>query len=199
MPEHSSYSDPAVRTAIQAVTNPNAPFSESGLPQHDTSGVAVGFREGVAAERARQAAYNDDPAVTGLPVTGRGSPDVRTCERPGDQEHDHTMCQDVVAEQTWQDGKDLPPCQIRPGRGDEPHYPQTETHTWGAFAGMAIELGGYSDVELVDPYSGSRFWCPVPTQVWDKGMIEAYKYALDQAVTANWPEHAGPIQVPPPA
>lgn len=43
---------------------------------------------------------------------------------------------------------------------DGPHYPETEAHdyTWGAFAGAAIELGGYGDLILVDPYSGRRLW-----------------------------------------
>jgi len=37
-------------------------------------------------------------------------------------------------------------------------YRGTTTHTWGMFAGLAIELGGYGDVELVDPYTGRTFW-----------------------------------------
>ena len=39
---------------------------------------------------------------------------------------------------------------------DGPGYPSS--HTWGEFAGMAIELGGYSDVTAIDPYTGRRFW-----------------------------------------
>jgi hypothetical protein len=39
-----------------------------------------------------------------------------------------------------------------------PHYPDNGTHTWGEFAGMAIELGGYGDMTMVDPYSGQRLW-----------------------------------------
>lgn len=77
---------------------------------------------------------------------------------------------------------------ITPGRDDELHYPKTGTHTWGAFAGLAIELGGYGDVELVDPYSGSRFWCPVPDQTWAEGTFAAFQYAIGQAAAANWPE-----------
>ncbi len=37
-------------------------------------------------------------------------------------------------------------------------YPKTDSYTWGAFAGLAIELGGYNDLEAVDPYTGRRFW-----------------------------------------
>ncbi len=38
-------------------------------------------------------------------------------------------------------------------------YPKTDSYTWGEFAGLAIEMGGYSDLSLVDPYTGRRFWC----------------------------------------
>ena len=37
-------------------------------------------------------------------------------------------------------------------------YPKDDTHTWGEFAGLAIEIGGYSDITAVDPYTGRRFW-----------------------------------------
>lgn len=88
-PDESAAGRPSVTGRLthhqppQPQNAPNAPF---GLPQRDTTGVAVGFREGVAAERIRQA-------------TAKDVPDVRTCERPGDTEHDHEMCNDVVAEQ----------------------------------------------------------------------------------------------------
>lgn len=49
---------------------------------------------------------------------------------------------------------------ITPGDPGEPHYPQATAHTWGAFAGLAIELGGYGDLEVVDPYNGDRLWIP---------------------------------------
>lgn len=35
-------------------------------------------------------------------------------------------------------------------------YP--DSHTWQEFAGFAIELGGYSDITAIDPYTGRRFW-----------------------------------------
>lgn len=37
-------------------------------------------------------------------------------------------------------------------------WPQSDTHTWGMFAGLAVELGGYCDVELIDPGTGRTFW-----------------------------------------
>lgn len=42
--------------------------------------------------------------------------------------------------------------------GPEDHRPNHDHHTWGMFAGLAVELGGYGDVELTDPYTGNRFW-----------------------------------------
>lgn len=43
---------------------------------------------------------------------------------------------------------------ITPGNGTG--YPQVEAHTWGEFAGAVFELGGYGDMTLIDPYTGSR-------------------------------------------
>lgn len=47
-------------------------------------------------------------------------------------------------------------------------YPTTDTYRWGAFAGVAIEsggkpiaaveMGGYCDLEMVDPYTLQRLW-----------------------------------------
>lgn len=37
-------------------------------------------------------------------------------------------------------------------------YPKTDSYTWGEFAGLAIEMGGYSDLSAIDPYTGRRFW-----------------------------------------
>ncbi len=70
------------------------------------------------------------------------------------------------------------------GLPDHVGWPQSETHTWGAFAGLAVELGGYSDIELVDPGTGSRFWFKPgahldptsPTWFWD-ALIEAAQAA----------------------
>jgi len=38
------------------------------------------------------------------------------------------------------------------------HYPGKDTHMWGEFALVAVEMGGYGDATLVDPYTGSRLW-----------------------------------------
>lgn len=40
-----------------------------------------------------------------------------------------------------------------PGYVGYPHNPQ---HAWGAFAMLALEMGGYGDLEAVDPYNGRR-------------------------------------------
>lgn len=37
-------------------------------------------------------------------------------------------------------------------------YPRQGHHIWNEFAGLAIEMGGYSDLTAVDPYTGRRFW-----------------------------------------
>lgn len=58
---------------------------------------------------------------------------------------------------------------IRQGTPDKTLcYPTTDTYTWGAFAGLAIEsdgkpiaaieMGGYCDLEMVDPYTLQRLW-----------------------------------------
>lgn len=44
------------------------------------------------------------------------------------------------------------------GPTEGPHYPQADTYQFGAFAGAVIELGGYSDIEMIDPYTGRRLW-----------------------------------------
>lgn len=221
MNEPSSYTDPAVRRAVRdaiaynddpAVTGlpvtgrgtPDVPF---GLPQRDTTGVAVGFREGVAAERVRLA-----------------TADARTCVAPGDQEHDHAMCQDVVEEEssalTWIGGPDRPEVVVTAGDPEDKHYPSgpkvselagrgprtrnfgehtiklpslddAVVHVWGAFAGLAIELDGYGNIELVNPYNGSRITCPVPDQFWYyRSMAECYKLAIDLAQEAGWFDQA---------
>lgn len=57
-------------------------------------------------------------------------------------------------------------------------YPTAESYTWGAFAGLAIEsggqpvaaveLGGYGDLEMVDPYTMQRLWVgDVPDSIYD--------------------------------
>jgi hypothetical protein len=48
-----------------------------------------------------------------------------------------------------------------PIEGQYPVYPQAQAHTWGAFAFLAIEAGGYGDLEAVNPYTGVRLNAPV--------------------------------------
>lgn len=39
-------------------------------------------------------------------------------------------------------------------------YPVRTYYTWGEFAWLALEMGGYRDATAIDPYSGRRFWVP---------------------------------------
>ena len=48
-----------------------------------------------------------------------------------------------------------------PIKGQYPVYPQADAHTWGAFAYLAIEMGGYGDLEVVNPYNGVSLNAPV--------------------------------------
>lgn len=50
------------------------------------------------------------------------------------------------------------PTKFIPGTPGWVGYPKNDSYTWGEFACAAFEIGGYSDMTLVDPYSGSRFW-----------------------------------------
>lgn len=47
------------------------------------------------------------------------------------------------------------------GREEDPHYPAYSVHQWGAFAYLAIESGGYGDLDAVNPYNGDRLNVPV--------------------------------------
>lgn len=59
---------------------------------------------------------------------------------------------------------------VRHGSDDKTRcYPNTDTYTWSAFAGVAfqdgdgkpiaaVEMGGYCDLEMVDPYTLQRLW-----------------------------------------
>lgn len=40
----------------------------------------------------------------------------------------------------------------------EQNYPKSEAYTWGEFAHLAIETGGYGDLTAIDPWTGQRFW-----------------------------------------
>ena len=47
---------------------------------------------------------------------------------------------------------------IPPFQPDAPNYPQLDTHLWSAFAVLAVETGGYHDIEARDPYTGRKLW-----------------------------------------
>lgn len=82
----------------------------------------------------------------------------------------------------------LPECSVTAGIAREYCYPKVEVHTWQEFAGFAVEMGGYGDLTMIDPYSGRRFWCPVPDQVWEQGTMAACRYLLEQAEKHGFPE-----------
>ena len=50
------------------------------------------------------------------------------------------------------------PISITPGNPGYVGYPKNDMYQWGEFAVMAVECGGYSDMSLVDPMTGTRFW-----------------------------------------
>ncbi len=43
-------------------------------------------------------------------------------------------------------------------------YPKTGVHAWNAWPILAIETGGYNDLEVTDPYTGRCLWVG---EVWD--------------------------------
>lgn len=58
------------------------------------------------------------------------------------------------------DANDVATVQLTEG-GTAPHhlhYPKVDSYTWGAFAYLAIEAGGYGDLEVVNPHNGERLW-----------------------------------------
>lgn len=68
-----------------------------------------------------------------------------------------------------------------------PFYPDVDTHTWGAFALLAVELGGYGDMEVVNPYTGHRLTAPVLTTSGygsggspDQSMYDALRAMVDE-------------------
>lgn len=99
------------------------------------------------------------------------------------------------AEPTWNRGA-LPEHEVSARKPPEQCYPKVEVYTWQEFAGFAVEMGGYGDLTMIDPYSGRRFWCPVPDQVWEQGTMAAYRYLLEQAEKHGFPDGT-PIQVAP--
>lgn len=48
---------------------------------------------------------------------------------------------------------------VRPALNpDAPRWPQVEGHVWNAFPQLAIETGGYHDLEAYDPFTGRMIW-----------------------------------------
>lgn len=45
---------------------------------------------------------------------------------------------------------------------DAPRWPNVESHLWGAFPFLAIELDGYNDFSIQDPATGRRLWTRYP-------------------------------------
>lgn len=41
---------------------------------------------------------------------------------------------------------------------DAPHYPKVETHLWGAWPLLALEIDGYRGVDVRDPYTGRSIY-----------------------------------------
>ena len=76
---------------------------------------------------------------------------------------------------------------VTPGHPNHIPYPQAGSHTWGEFAGLAVELGGYSDITLVDPYGGSRLWVK-PTNP-DGTFLEWLAEAVQVAQQIGWPDN----------
>lgn len=37
-------------------------------------------------------------------------------------------------------------------------YPNVAVHTWNEFPLLAVELGGYRDITVVNPYNGQTLW-----------------------------------------
>lgn len=55
----------------------------------------------------------------------------------------------------------LPPGMFAPSRrlsADRDVYPKTDSYQFQEFAGVVFELGGYSDITMVDPYTLRRLW-----------------------------------------
>jgi hypothetical protein len=47
---------------------------------------------------------------------------------------------------------------VSEGRPAQDCYPQNDRYQFQEFAGLVIEMGGYSDLTAIDPYTGRRFW-----------------------------------------
>ncbi len=63
------------------------------------------------------------------------------------------------------------------GNPNVAHYPKSDSHQFGEFAGPVFEMGGYSDITIVNPYNGNRLWV---SQAFD-GSADLYT-AMERAI-----------------
>lgn len=87
---------------------------------------------------------------------------------------------------------------ITPAYAGHVGYPQAATYTWGEFAGLAIEFGGYGDISAVDPYTGERFtlldaWAYHPANHGSDGgasFLNAIRRLVDAIEADGWMRRA---------
>jgi hypothetical protein len=59
----------------------------------------------------------------------------------------------------------------------EQTYPKTDMYQYQEFAGPVIEFGGYSDITMVDPYTGRRLWMGAEYDANDRPVTDNDTYA----------------------
>jgi len=59
---------------------------------------------------------------------------------------------------TIQVGERAERCKLSDALDEAETYPTVGTYTWGEFAGLVIEAGGYNDLTIINPYTGRRLW-----------------------------------------
>ena len=84
---------------------------------------------------------------------------------------------------TTKDGRSY---SVTPGNPDEVHYPSKDTYQFNEFAALVVELGGYGDISLIDPYTGSRLWVADVFTSDTDGVFDALRKALDVAEEVGW-------------
>lgn len=119
-------------------------------------------------------------------------PEVHVTSRePADRCYPHGPTVNQLAAQ--------PPHKIPGTEIEAPPVGDAVVHVWGGFAGLAIELGGYQDLELVDPYTGRRLWVPLPDRLRFAGVLAWYRYALDVAERSGFLKLLAPANTDPAA
>ena len=68
---------------------------------------------------------------------------------------------------------------------DAPRYPRCGTHLWSAFALLAVETGGYNDIEAVDPYTGRVVWTRLPEDK-DLNVYDQLRHLIDAMEAAEF-------------